>query len=244
MLTEGSRIRYETGSQARGVGGGGEEGTGAEWEIGGLSLSGCLCCRQARMPGCQMPGCQEGRRWKVGAAGWGVGWGEGPGGQLGNGRLEGPEGEGLGRAGGTNARNDRESGPGPGRGRASSVPLVAHFDARQTNQPAPHQLDSSTPVLLDSPTVLDACGLSVCPCQSVALSVTVAVHPQAVPGVCRGGQEGRSTPSPGRIAPGHQGKTNRRPEPQGCLLSPGRARSRLAAFCRFTGMMTTTLPCG
>lgn len=49
-----------------------------------------------------------------------------------------------GRPGGPNARSDRESGPGPGRGRASSVPLVTHFDARRTNQPAPHQLDSST----------------------------------------------------------------------------------------------------
>lgn len=61
------------------------------------------------------------------------------------------------RAGGPNARSDRESGPGPGRGRASSVPLAAHSDARRTNQPAPHQL--STPSR--------ACGLSVCPCQSV-----------------------------------------------------------------------------
>lgn len=129
------------------------------------------------LPTCQDG--QEGRPVEGGRSGMGSGfWGGWAGGGTegaGNkackatnylGSKQRLEGEDVGRAGGPNARSDRESGPRPWRGRASSVPWVTHFDARRTNQPAPppaRPLDLSTCAQL---WWTPAVGLSVCPCQS------------------------------------------------------------------------------
>lgn len=82
----GERVELDMKRVRAGVGGGGEEGTGTEWEIGGLSLSGCLCCQRARM------GRKAGRegiggRWAQRDGEWVLGRGQG--GQGTTGRVKG-----------------------------------------------------------------------------------------------------------------------------------------------------------
>lgn len=146
-----------------------EEGKGRarSGRLGGLSLSGCLCCRQARMP--SMPG-----RAPVegGRSGMGCGFGGGGAGvrQTGNQRLGRPatgKGRTSGGREGRRAQCEKRQGIWPRSRERTRVlrTLLAHSDARRTNQPAPPPAR-----LLELSTVSRAC-LSVC------LSVSVRSGP-------------------------------------------------------------------
>lgn len=232
-----NRIRYETGLQARG--GGGEEGTGVEWEIGGLSLSGCLCCRRARMPGCEGARKGAGGRWAQRDGVWIRGEGQGSGNwqpATGKGSRRGH----LGRAGGQE---------GPMREATGNLVPVQGEDARPSypwsptlmpDRPISLRPTSSTPRLS---TVLKAYGRSVSLSVSVRLWRSIPFWPSLESGSLsiRTGQhrlnqvllqeQSVRSHSQTDYIPGRTDiEASCRPGAQGCLLSSGRVRSRLAAF--------------